>query len=110
MCIRDRAIAIAESCLSHPLVPKGAIFDIDSTLRNDAVLFGESQSRILISFLARNRLAVEAKAKAMEVPFAFIGKVGGDSLIVDINGKEFIREKVLHLKQLWFGALETYVG
>jgi hypothetical protein len=46
----------------------------------------------------------------MEVPFAIIGKVGGDSLIVDINGKEFIREKVSNLKELWFGALETYVG
>jgi hypothetical protein len=53
---------------------------------------------------------VEAKAKDTEVPFAVIGKVGGDSLIVNINGKEFIREEVSHLKQLWFGALETYVG
>jgi len=104
------AVALAESCMSHPLAPKGATLGIDSTVRNDAFLFGESQSRILISFSAKNRLAVEAKAKAVEVPFAVIGKVGGDSLIVDINGKEFIREEVLHLKELWFGALETYVG
>ena len=104
------AVALAESCMSHPLAPKGASLSIDSTVRNDAFLFGESQSRILISFSAKNRLAVEAKAKAMEVPFTVIGKVGGDSLIVNINGKEFIREEVSHLKQLWFGALETYVG
>ena len=104
------AVALAESCMSHPLAAKGATLDIDSTVRNDAFLFGESQSRILISFSAKNRLVVEAKAKAMEVPFAIIGKVGGDSLIVDINGKEFIREEVSHLKELWFGALETYVG
>ena len=104
------AVALAESCISHPIAPKGATLGIDSTVRNDAFLFGESQSRILISFSAKNRLAVEAKAKAMEVPFAIIGKVGGDSLIVNINGKEFIREEVSHLKQLWFGALETYVG
>jgi hypothetical protein len=49
-------------------------------------------------------------AEAMNVPFAIIGKVGGDSLTVNINGKEFIREDISHLKQLWFGALETYVG
>ena len=104
------AVALAESCMSHPLAAKGATLNIDSTVRNDAFLFGESQSRILISFSAKNRLVVEAKAKAMEVPFAIIGKVGGDSLIVDINGKEFIREKVSNLKELWFGALETYVG
>ncbi len=104
------AVAIAESCISHPLVPKGATLDIDSMLRNDAVLFGESQSRILISFSAKDRLAVEGVAEAMEVPFAVIGKVGGNSLIVNINGKEFIRKDISHLKQLWFGALEAYVG
>ena len=84
--------------------------DIDSTMRNDACLFGESQSRILVSFLAKNRLAIEKKAETMGVPFAVIGKVGGGSLIVNINGKEFISEEVSHLKQLWLGALETYVG
>jgi len=104
------AVAIAESCISHPLAPKGATLDIDSTLRNDAVLFGESQSRILISFSAKDRLAVEGAAEAMEVPFAVIGKVGGNTLIMNINGKEFIRKGISHLKQLWFGALETYVG
>jgi len=104
------AVALAESCMSHPLAPKGATLGIESTVRNDAFLFGESQSRILISFSVKNRLAVEAKAKAMEVPFVVIGKVGGDSLIANINGKEFIREEVSHLKQLWFGALEAYVG
>ena len=104
------AVAIAESCISHPLAPKGATLDIDSTLRNDAVLFGESQSRILISFSAKDRLAVEGVAEAMEVPFAVIGKVGGNSLIVNVNGKEFIRKDISYLKQLWFGALEAYVG
>ena len=103
------AVAIAESCMSHPSVPKGAILDIDSTLRNDAVLFGESQSRILISFSAKDRLALNGMAEAMKVPFAVIGKVGGDSLTVNINGKEFFREDISHLKQLWFGALEAYV-
>jgi len=104
------AVAITESCMSHPSVPKGATLGIDSTIRNDAVLFGESQSRILISFSAKDRLAVNGMAEAMNVPFAIIGKVGGDSLTVNINGKEFIREDISHLKQLWFGALETYVG
>jgi phosphoribosylformylglycinamidine synthase II len=104
------AVALAESCMSHPLTPKGATLSIDSTVRNDALLFGESQSRILISLSAKNRLAVEEKAKAMRVPFKVIGNVGGDALIVNVNGKEFIREEISTLKQLWLGALETYVG
>jgi len=104
------AVAIAESCMSHPLKAKGATINIDSTIRNDALLFSESQSRILISFLAKDRLAIEEMAETMKVPFAVMGKVGGDSLVVNINGKEFVREDISCLKQLWSGALEAYVG
>ncbi len=104
------AVALAESCMSHPLAPMGAAIDIDSTVRRDALFFGETQSRILVSFSTKNRLAVETKAETMKVPFAVIGEVGGDSFIVKVNGKEFIREDIFHLKQLWLGALETYVG
>ena len=45
----------------------------------------------------------------MKVPFAVIGKVGGNSLVVNINEEEFVREEVSTLKKLWMGALETYV-
>tara|TARA_B100001964_G_scaffold132641_1_gene146509 strand:- start:563 stop:2791 length:2229 start_codon:yes stop_codon:yes gene_type:complete len=102
-------VALAESCISHPHAPTGAVLDVESTIRNDAGLFGESQSRILVSFSAENRTAVEEKAKAVGVPFKVIGKVGGDSLVVNVNGEEFINEEVSHLKKLWMGALESYV-
>ncbi|MDP7108218.1 MAG: AIR synthase related protein, partial [Nitrospinaceae bacterium] len=102
-------VALAESCISHPHAPTGAVLDVESTIRNDACLFGESQSRILVSFSAENRTAVEEKAKAVGVPFKVIGKVGGDSLVVNVNGEEFINEEVSYLKKLWMGALESYV-
>jgi len=38
-----------------------------------------------------------------------MGKVGGDSLVVNINGKEFINGDIFNLKKLWLGALEAYV-
>lgn len=102
-------VALSESCISHPQAPRGVVLNIESTIRNDACLFGESQSRILVSFSAKNRSTIEQKAKTMEVPFAVIGKVGGDSLVVNINGKEFINEEVSLLKKIWWGALESYV-
>ena len=73
------------------------------------IFFGESQSRILVSFSAKNRLAMETKAKTIGVPFLVMGKVGGDSLVVNINGKEFINGDISNLKKLWLGALEAYV-
>jgi phosphoribosylformylglycinamidine synthase len=102
-------VALAESCISHPESPRGAELHIESTIRRDACLFGESQSRILVSFPESNREAVEEKARTMKVPFAVIGKVGGNSLVVNINEEEFVREEVSTLKKLWMGALETYV-
>ena len=102
-------VALAESCISHPEAPRGATLDIESTIRNDACIFGESQSRILVSFSAKNRTALEEKAKTLGVPFAVIGKVGGDFLVVNVNGKEFISEKISLLKKIWWGALESYV-
>jgi phosphoribosylformylglycinamidine synthase len=95
--------------MSHPQAPRGAVMDVESTIRNDACFFGESQSRILVSFSAENRTAVEEKAKAFGAPFEVIGKVGGDSLVVNVNDEEFINEEVSHLKKLWMGALESYV-
>ena len=103
-------VALAESCISHPDSPQGAELHIESTMRNDACLFGESQSRIIVSFPEKHRTAVEEKAKTLKVPFAVIGKVGGDSLVVNINEEEFIREEVSTLKELWMGALESHVG
>ena len=91
------AVALAESCISHPQSPNGAVLDINSTIRNDACLFGESQSRILVSFAAKDRPVIEKKAEALGAPFSVIGKVGGDSLIVNINGKELKANDPLYI-------------
>ncbi len=48
--------------------------------RWDAAMFGESQSRILLSVPADKLAALEALAKARDVTMTVIGTVGGDSL------------------------------
>ena len=59
------------------------------TIRRDALLFGESQSRIVLSVKADSADNVLTTARAMGVPAAKIGTVGGERLVIDVEaGKQ----------------------
>ncbi len=90
------AIALAESCISGPS-PMGASLELSSTLRADALLFGESQSRVLLSIPASQRQALENLAKELSCPLTQIGVVKGASLKIG----EWVDVKVEELKKVW---------
>ena len=101
-------VAAVESCISGPNNALGATLDLESTLRKDALLFGESQSRILVSFSEGERKSIVEMARKKEVPFAVIGKVGGPRFTVNINGEEFIRQDIQALKNIWKNVIGDY--
>ncbi len=79
------AVALAECCVSAPGVRLGAVVQCaHSGIRRDAVLFGESQSRVILSVTPEHRDAVLAAAVSHGVPAAVIGKVGGERLTIDV--------------------------
>jgi phosphoribosylformylglycinamidine synthase len=63
--------------------------DAGSTLRLDALLFGETQSRVVITCKPLDAVKVVERAKLMGVPAAQIGRVGGDQLAVKTAAGEF---------------------
>jgi phosphoribosylformylglycinamidine synthase len=71
------AIAIAESAIIGGL---GASIVEEPGERWDAAMFGETQSRILVTISPDNLSKLEAIAAAGNVPMKAIGTVGGDSL------------------------------
>ncbi len=73
------AVALAESCI---LGGTGACCTLSAWQRADAALFGESQSRIVVSLPESNLAALEELAKENDVPLAVIGSVGGASFSV----------------------------
>ena len=77
-------------------------------MRKDALLFGESHSRIIVSFAADQRQEIEARARHHEVEFAVLGEVGGSRLQVAINHEETIDQGVRGLADLWKQALTGY--
>jgi len=104
------AIAVAESCFSYGGQTLGASLTLESTLRNDTLLFGETLSRIIISFPEERINEIEDLAMAFPVDFSLIGKVGGSHFTVTVNGKEVIKQEVNILKNIWKTSLGNYAG
>lgn len=104
------AVALAESCFTGPGQSLGVSVNLDSSLRKDALAFGESQSRILVSFAPDNEENLMASAKQADVQFAVLGTVGGDQVDISINSETYIRQDVARLKEIWEQALERYAS
>jgi phosphoribosylformylglycinamidine synthase len=75
------AAALAECCITGDGDPIGAEITLSAgELRADFLLFGEDQSRILVTTLPEDVPAVLAAAAARGVPAAVIGQTGGKRL------------------------------
>ncbi|HYM38236.1 MAG TPA: phosphoribosylformylglycinamidine synthase subunit PurL, partial [Nitrospiraceae bacterium] len=80
------AVALVECCVSTPTHLLGAVVRLaGQTIRRDALLFGESQSRVVLSVKADAAEKVLAVAQTMGVPAVKIGTVGGERLIIDVE-------------------------
>ncbi|MDH3442489.1 MAG: phosphoribosylformylglycinamidine synthase subunit PurL [Deltaproteobacteria bacterium] len=95
------AVALAECCLGGPDKPLGVRVESHEMIRSDALLFSESQSRIIVS-LAENYLAeLREIATRLKVPLQVIGSVGGNRLII----QPLLRLPVEDLFAAWAGGL-----
>jgi phosphoribosylformylglycinamidine synthase II len=79
------AVALAECCISEKRNSIGAQCSVVSGLcsRKDALLFGETQSRIILSCGEKSAAKIESLAKKHKVACQRIGKVGGKSLKIE---------------------------
>lgn len=77
--------------LVEKALPKRLGFDvqIESKLRADFVLFGETQSRVLVT-VKPEKLAALQSAVQGQLPFAVLGKVTKANLRCEFNGQTLI--------------------
>jgi phosphoribosylformylglycinamidine synthase len=73
-------------------------------LRLDALLFGETQSRIVITCKPLDAVKVVERAKLMGVPAMQIGKVGGDKLTIKTAAGEF-SAPLAELHDAWWNSI-----
>ena len=94
------AVALAESCMSGPNA-FGAQVSLDSDFSANAVLFSETQSRILVSCSKDNVGKVVSICEEEGVPVSKIGLVGGSRLTIN----DWVDADVQELQLLWKNAL-----
>jgi phosphoribosylformylglycinamidine synthase len=99
------AVALAECCMSHREVTVGCDLDVSQFRgRLDALLFGETQSRIVISCAAVNAPRVLQLAQARHVPAVALGVTGGDRLKLKTHRGQ-LEWNVSGLRDIWWNAI-----
>ncbi len=95
------AVALAEACITRPEQPLGATVAVSGKIRPDALLFGESQSRVLASLPRTALPRLQAIAGAANITLTELGVVGG----ADLNIVDYFSMPVSILRQEWRTAL-----
>ncbi len=105
------AVALAESCISQQIAREtprliGAQIDLSAMkdLRLDALFFGETQSRVVVSARPLDAVKVIERAKLVGVPAVRLGTVGGDTLAIKTSAGEF-SAPVGELHDAWWNAI-----
>ena len=98
------AVALAESCF-HGRKGLGCVVDLEAGLRPDALLFGESQSRIAVSLRPADLDRLLELARERKVRAAAIGKVYGESIVLSQAGKKLVDVTVREAFKAWKNAI-----
>jgi phosphoribosylformylglycinamidine synthase len=95
------AVTLAECCISGPEKPLGARIESHEMIRGDALLFSESQSRIVVSVAEKDLSLLQDIASQYNVPIKAIGTVGGTRLVI----QPLLQLPVEELRSIWSSGL-----
>ena len=76
-------VALAECCISNREQQIGAVITLNDKMRTDALLFGETQSRVVITCAAGDADALADFFGILNCPCTKIGTVGGGNLKIN---------------------------
>jgi phosphoribosylformylglycinamidine synthase len=109
------AVTLAESCVSGPK-PIGATVDLDGDeldgddRRADLVLFGEGPSRVVVSVPPEGERHFERLMGEFALPWRWIGRVGGEALVVTRGGAAAIAAPLDRMAHAWRAGFERRVA
>lgn len=109
------AVCLAECCISQQVarhtprligatINLSGLFPTDAGVRLDALLFGETQSRVVVTCSRLDAPKVVHRSRLMGVPAAEIGVVGGDSLTIE-TGRSRFNWALGELHDLWWNSI-----
>jgi phosphoribosylformylglycinamidine synthase subunit PurL len=95
-------VALAECCLLGGIGMRGAALHPDGDQRLDALFFGESQGRFVVSATSRAMPELQSLARRNKVDLTLLGLVGGDR--IEFRGQ--LDVPLSELRQAWEHGLE----
>jgi phosphoribosylformylglycinamidine synthase len=103
------AVALAECCISRRSWSTDnrekkigcKIDNLPSALKTDALLFGETQSRIVLSAKKSAVNKIKSIAQKNNTPLRIIGKTGGERLIIETDKRKVIDLPLDKLENSW---------
>jgi phosphoribosylformylglycinamidine synthase len=98
------AVALAECCFGGQRL--GARVTLEGGIRRDALLFGESQSRMVLSLRRRYLGQLRELARRDDVPLHVLGEVRGHALVID----NLVELSIESARERWRRALERRIG
>ena len=102
------AVALSECCISNKEKMIGAtITNLHYDIRKDALLFGESQSRIILSCSKGSINQIKEIAGENKTPFQVIGNTGGKRLKISDGQKKLINLDLEQMRKEWSGSIRS---
>lgn len=99
------AVALAECCIAGGL-GLDAKLELPEDVRYDAALFGETQSRIIVSVAPEGLATLERLAAEKSVPLTVLGTVGGSRLRLG----QWIDAEIEQLSDTWHNAISCLLA
>jgi phosphoribosylformylglycinamidine synthase len=84
----------------------GFSIDSDMEIRTDAFLFGEAQSRVVVTVTPEKEEALAELLAAAGVEFSLLGETGGTNVVIDDHNFGSVAE----LKNMYDTAIEKYLS
>ena len=77
----------------------------EGNVRPDAFLFGESQTRYILSTSVDAQSRLQQILEHHKIPFSKLGKTGGRECTLEVNGKKLIQLPVEELYHIWYNSI-----
>jgi phosphoribosylformylglycinamidine synthase len=103
------AVTLAESAIQGEPKPLGITLDWEGGASPAAALFGESQSRAVVSIAPENWSAAEGLLKKHSLPYTKLGVTGGAAFKIRYNGVAVIGHGLTELARLWNDSFEEVI-
>jgi phosphoribosylformylglycinamidine synthase len=98
-------VALAECCLNNTDRMLGAVVTLDDNIRTDCLLFGETQSRVVLSCSPEAADEIISSFEREQIPARKIGTVGGE--VLSIN--KLVELPLHRLAEAYFDAMPRFM-